>query len=101
MLEALQRGSQISAEQIQQGWAQFTADQRQIGQQMLTQQATGQQALMDKQDQNMQATLNQMAQLQTQRDTALVSQDQSVEMERRLMQHMFESLMQMFGQSAQ
>ena len=101
ILEELRRGNQISAEQFQQGWAQFTADQRQLGQQLLTQQSTGQQALMDKQDQNMQATLNQMAQLQTQRDTALVSQDQSVEMARRLMQHMFENLMQMFGQAAQ
>ena len=69
ILEELRRGNQISAEQFQQGWAQLTADQRQLGQQLLSQQATGQQALMDRQDQHMQATLNQMAQLQAQRDT--------------------------------
>ena len=50
ILEELRRGNQISAEQFQQGWAQFTADQRQLGQQLLTQQSTGQQALIDKQD---------------------------------------------------
>ena len=74
ILEELRRGNQISAEQFQQGWAQFTADQRQLGQQLLTQQSTGQQALMDKQYQNMQATLNHMAQLQMHLSLILLAQ---------------------------
>ena len=77
--------------------------QNQNQQALMDAQRQGQRALMDAQNQNMQQSMSSLEQLLADRassTTALVSQDQSIEMARNLIINMIQGLVRMFAEAA-